>query len=32
MEEIDYLILALNNIILRRDVHFPDSAPHESES
>ena len=31
-EEIDYPILALNSLILGRDVNFPDAAPHENES
>ena len=31
-EEIDYLILTPNSLILGRDVNFPDAAPHESES
>ena len=31
-EEIDYLILTPNSLILGRHVNFPDAAPHESES
>ena len=31
-EEIDYPILTPNSLILGRDVSFPDTAPHESES
>ena len=31
-EEIDYLTLTPNSLILGRDVDFPDAAPHESES
>ena len=31
-EEIDYPILTPNSLILGRDVNFPDTAPHESES
>ena len=31
-EEIDHPILTPNNLILGRDVNFPDAAPHESES
>ena len=32
IEEIDYLILTPNSLILGRHVNFPDAAPHESES
>ena len=31
-EEIDYHILTPNSLMLGRDVNFPDTAPHESES
>ena len=30
-EEINYLILTPNSLILGRDINFPDAAPHESE-
>ena len=30
-EEIDYLILTPNSLILGRDINFSDAAPHESE-